>query len=126
MNKKNKEPLMLLAYLYLEHFKYEKALNLLKGLFILYPEDNDIRRSLAFACLKTGDYQNALMHAEGSLKADSKLEDQIATHLIKGKALWGLGKEEAARQSLNNASQLSFKIKPKAVKKINPEEEPEA
>ena len=113
MDINNKEPLTVLAYLYIEHFKYGKALNLLKALNILYPEDLDIKRSLSFAYLKCGDYQSALVFAEKAIKSDLAKEKQIAAHLIKGKALWGLGKEEAARHALNQASRISLELSSK-------------
>lgn len=122
MDINNKEPLTVLAYLYLEHFKYDKALNLLKALNILYPEDTNIKRSLSFAYLKSGDYQSALVFAEKAIRPDIAREKQIAAHLIKGKALWGLGKEEAARHALNQASRISLEISPKFERKSSREE----
>lgn len=97
MNEVSKETLALLAYIYLEYFKYDKALTLLKALNIFYPDDLDIMRSLAYAYLKNDDFQSALMYAEGCLKKETTEKSITAAKIIKSKALWGLGKEEAAR-----------------------------
>lgn len=101
-----KETLSLLAYLYLEHFKYEKALNLLKALNLMYPEDIQLLRMLSFAYLKNGYYQEALTYSEKSLKKGIDEEEIMASNLIKGKALWALGKEEAARYTLSHLKDL--------------------
>ena len=111
MDNISKESLSILAYLYIEHFKYEKALTLLKALNKLYPKDIDIRRSLAYAYLKNGDYQAALKFAEASMKSDLPQSLIIASNLIKGKALWGLGKEEAARHALSEIIKKKKEIK---------------
>lgn len=100
MDNVSKETLTLLAYLYLEHFKYEKALTLLKALNILFPDDLNITRSLAYAYLKNHDFQSALKYAELSLKTEMTEKSKIAANIIKSKALWGLGKEEAARHTI--------------------------
>lgn len=103
MDQFSKESLSLLAYLYLEYFKYEKALTLLKALNIIYPNDLDIMRSLAYAYLKNRDYQSSLKYAETCLKNETSEKAKIAANLIKSKALWGLGKEDAARYTIAQA-----------------------
>lgn len=103
MDPLSKETLTLLAYLYLEHFKYEKALTLLKALNILFPNDLTITRYLAYAYLKNNDFQSALRYIEICLKSENNLKLKIAANIIKSKALWGLGKEEAARHTIIQA-----------------------
>lgn len=103
MNEVSKEALTLLAYLYLEYFKYDKALTLLKALHILYPDDLDIMRSLAYAYLKSRDYQSSLKFSEACLKNEPSEKSRTAANIIKSKALWGLGKEEAARHTIMQA-----------------------
>lgn len=95
----SKEALSVLAYLYLEHFKFEKALRLLRILKQYFPDDLEIRRSLSYAYLKTGDFQAALQQAESSLRGNLSPKEMISSTIIKAKALWGLGKEEAARHT---------------------------
>ena len=97
----SKEPLLILSYLYIQHFKYDKAITLLRALRKLYPKDLDILRSLSYALLKVGDFQSALKMAEKSLHPNLPLKDQIACRIIISRALWGLGREEAARQAAN-------------------------
>lgn len=103
MDEVSKEALTLLAFLYLEYFKYDKALTLLKALHILYPDDLDIMRSLAYAHLKNRDYQSSLRFSEACLKNETSEKSKIAANIIKSKALWGLGKEEAARYTIMQA-----------------------
>lgn len=103
MDNLSKETLTLLAYLYLEHFKYEKALTLLKALNLLFPNDLNIMRSLAYAYLKNDDYQSALRYIEICLKSEISEKSIVAANIIKSKALWGLGKEEAARHTIMQA-----------------------
>lgn len=113
MNQVSKEALTLLAYLYLEYFKYDKAVTLLKALHILYPEDIDIMRSLAYAYLKNKDFQSCLKFSEACLKNETSEKSKIAANIIKSKALWGLGKEEAARYTILQAlSKTSPKPQP--------------
>lgn len=106
MNQESKESLAILAYLYIEHFKYEKAYNLLIALNAYFPNDSDISRALAYACLKIGDFQSSLRHAEASIKKGIPQNKLAASTLIKAKALWGLGKEEAAKHTLATLRQL--------------------
>lgn len=103
MDNLSKETLTLLAYLYLEHFKYEKALTLLKAINLLFPNDLNIMRSLAYAYLKNNDYQSALRYIEICLKSEISEKAIVAANIIKSKALWGLGKEEAARHTIMQA-----------------------
>ncbi|PWU07412.1 MAG: hypothetical protein C5B43_00415 [Verrucomicrobia bacterium] len=103
MDNLSKETLILLAYLYLEHFKYEKALTLLKALNLIFPNDIEIIRYLAYAYLKNSDFQSALRYIEICLKTESSEKLKIAANIIKSKALWGLGKEEAARHTIMQA-----------------------
>jgi|AACY02.18.fsa_nt_gi hypothetical protein len=112
MDNFSKETLALLAYLYIVHFKYDKALNLLKALHILYPDDSDITRTLAYAYLKNDEFSAALRMAEASIKEGMDHEKVLAANLIKGKALWGLGKEEAARHTFQNLPKLKKPKKP--------------
>lgn len=100
MDTVSKETLTLLAHLYLEHFKYEKALTLLKALNLLFPDDLQIILSLAYAYLKNYDYQSALRLSELCLKKVISEKSKTAANIIKSKALWGLGKEEAARHTM--------------------------
>lgn len=121
MKNKSKESLSLLAYLYLEHFKYDKALSLLQALYILHPKDVEIIRSLAYAFLKNRDYQSALKYAEKCLRKEPSKNIQLSANIIKSKALWGLGKEEAARHTF---TQIIPQIKvPEKTEELNPTEE---
>lgn len=101
MDGDSKETLELLAYLYLQHSKFDKAVNLLKALKKLHPTDHHIARSLAYALLNVGDYQGSLIQAEASISDDLPTNLKMASTLIKSKALWGLGREDAAKETIS-------------------------
>lgn len=102
LDKESAEVLSVLAYLYQVHGKDEKALNILKVLKDFNPEDAHTARALAFAYYKAGDFQSALQQAEQSLRDEKQPQNlKVASTLIKSKALWGLGREEAARHTIN-------------------------
>lgn len=101
LDKESSEVLSVLAYLYQIHGKDDKALNILRVLSKSRPNDSHIARALAFAYYKSGDYQSALYQAEQSLRDENQDRNhKVASTLIKSKALWGLGREEAARHAL--------------------------
>lgn len=107
MDDSMREVLSLLAYIYLQNEKYDKALNLLQALKKVSPNDQFINRSLAYAQLQKGNFQEALLSAEQSMRDPSLPENlKIASALIKSKALMGLGREEAARHAIQQLIKL--------------------
>lgn len=107
MDESVQEVLSLLVYIYLQNEKYDKALNLLQALKKIVPSDQYVNRSLAFAHLRKGNYREALLSAEQSMRDPNLPEDlKIASTLIKSKALMGLGQEEAARHAIQQIVKL--------------------
>ncbi|MBK8508153.1 MAG: tetratricopeptide repeat protein [Candidatus Competibacteraceae bacterium] len=60
MRTDHKDMLSVLGHFFLEHGQTDKALVLLDALQALFPEDPDIAKSLSYACLQAGRYQEAL------------------------------------------------------------------
>lgn len=101
MDNSIREPLALLAYLYLQNAKFDKALNLLRLLKLEHPKDSFVSRSLAYALLMNQEYENALKEAEQCLRLpDLSKQNRIVTTLIKSKALMALGRQEAAQHAM--------------------------
>lgn len=101
MNQKQKEYLLVLAYLYLRYRKFEKALVVLLILKRLYPGDPHILLSRAYAYLSMRVFQAALQEAEETLVCATR-EDHIAyAHFVKAHALFGLGREREGREVFN-------------------------
>ncbi len=101
-----KEFLQLLAYLYIQHQKYDKAYAIFEALQYLYPEDTEIIRSLSFLELTKGNAEKALELAEASLIEPVTPRQRAASLFLKSQALWKLGKTEDARRVLKQFIQL--------------------
>lgn len=97
MGSQEREALQLLGYLYLQHQRPAEALTIFKALATLFPEDRAIRRSLAYAQLRTDQPRAALASLERL-----PLEDHgtPALILLRSQALWRLGRVDEARHWL--------------------------
>lgn len=96
MRTEHKDILSVLGYFFLEHGQADKALVLLEALGALFPEDPGIAKALSYAYLQAGRYRDAL-DAAGPATAE---QDSVFIHLLRGKALWGLGRVDEARACL--------------------------
>ncbi|MEI2740847.1 MAG: tetratricopeptide repeat protein [Candidatus Competibacter sp.] len=96
MRTDHKDMLSVLGHFFLEHGQTDKALVLLDALQALFPEDPDIAKSLSYACLQAGRYQEALDAANRGIAE----RDAAFIHLLRSKALWGLGRADEARACL--------------------------
>ncbi|PTY00803.1 hypothetical protein DB346_14430 [Verrucomicrobia bacterium LW23] len=107
MRESQKEYLLILAHLFLEHEHFEKARILLVALRELFPADPGVARALSYCYYRLGFYEEALGEAEASLEMD--MPDDSArsmavaniSHFLRGKALWALGREEEAQDALS-------------------------
>lgn len=119
MNEKQKEYLLVLAYLYLQYRKFEKALVVLLVLKRIFPGDPHILLSRAYAYLSMRVFQAALQESEETLACATR-EDHIAyAHFVKAHALFGLGREREAREIFNyflNYQQNIKALEPGALK----------
>lgn len=117
MNEKQKEYLLVLAFLYLRYRKFEKALVVLLILKRFFPGDAHILLSRAYAYLSMRVFQAALQESEETLACATR-EDHIAyAHFIKAHALYGLGREREGREVFNYF--LNYQ---KAVAELNEEQ----
>ncbi len=101
LHKEQKDALLVLGYLYLQHAKYHQAKIVFEGLLLFFPKDYHIMRSLAYAYLNDGEYEHALEMNEQSKHPLMTKEDQAFFTLLQSKALWRLGKTHEAKQSFH-------------------------
>ena len=101
MNSDSKDVLSLLGYLFLRHGKAEKAITALEALSVTDANSPWVQRSLAYAYLKNGNFEQSLDQVSKYL--DSNSADRGA-ELIRSRALWGLGRHEEARQLIQRMS----------------------
>ena len=98
MRSEHKDILSALGFFFLEHDQPDKALTLLEALRTVFPEDPSIAKSVSYAYLQAGRPQDALA-AAGATSAE---QQDGACHLLRGKALWGLGRVAEARVCLDH------------------------
>ena len=95
-----RDAMLLLADVYLEQGQHDKARVLLDGLAVLWPADAGVLKALAFACLQGSHFDEALAAADGYLRLGSLNPLTAPILLIRGRALWGLGRVDEARAGL--------------------------
>ena len=95
-----RDAMLLLADVYLEQGQYDKARTLLDALALLWPDDSGVLKALAFACLQGGRFDEALAAADGYLRLGPATRVTAPILLIRGRALWGLGRVDEARDGL--------------------------
>ena len=95
------EFLKVLGYFFLQNGKFEKASILFNALHELFPDDAHVSKSLSYACLMREDYEEALKQAEGYLGNTVDDREKGVGYLLKSKSLWGLGRQQEARENLN-------------------------
>ena len=96
MRSEHKDILSALGFFFLEHGQPDKALVLLEALRTVFPDDPSLAKSVSYAYLQVGRPQDAL-DAAGPTSAGQ----DGACHLLRGKALWGLGRVAEARACLD-------------------------
>lgn len=93
------EALQVLADIYLDQGQTERAVTLLNALTLLDPGSTSILRALSYAFLLAGRYEDALTTADTLLQRDTTMPDNAPTLLIRGKALWALGRAAEAQEN---------------------------
>ena len=96
MDDEHLEFMSILAFVYLRHGQAESAAVLLDALHGLQPNDRRIAKSLAYACLKGGRYEDCLRQTERLLKTPST-GDAKMIEMIHKRALRKLGKSHELR-----------------------------
>lgn len=93
--------LLLLAYLHLEQGKSEPACVLLRLLQRAFPTDAEVQRCLALSEMMAGHPLEASRAATRAIgRAEPEL--RVPVGLVFARALWDLGKHDAAREFLTN------------------------
>ena len=93
--------ILLLAYLHLEQRKPEQGCILLRLLHRAFPMDAEVQRCLALGEMLAGNPLEASRAATRALgRAEPRL--RIPVGLIFARALWDLGKQDAARDFIAN------------------------
>lgn len=101
ISSQQKEFLLVLGYLYLQNAKFMDAKIVFEALQLIYPKDLHILRSLSYAYLCDGDYEQAIELNE-EIKSLNKSDDNLSFYyLLKSKALWRIQKTTEARQNFN-------------------------
>lgn len=106
ITKTQKEFLLVLGYLYLQNGKFYDSKIVFEALLLFYPKDHHIMRSLAYAYLCDGDYEQALEINEQFKHAQMSPKDHAFFNLLKSKALWRIGKLQEAKQYFNEFVQI--------------------
>ncbi|HVJ87937.1 MAG TPA: hypothetical protein VM452_19900 [Caulifigura sp.] len=95
MDTRTVEYLMLLGYLYLRHGQGARAVTALEAARIFRRDDRQLGRTLAYAYLSAGRFDDCLKSIDRlGLKDDRHLA------LIRSRALWGMGREDEARRMM--------------------------
>lgn len=107
MNDDLKDFLSVIAYIYLQNQKIDRALLLLKALSALYPSDAKIGISLCYAYLLGGQYNEALYETELWLvMSNPGSEEKGLLELIKSRILLGLGDREGAMAVMRSSKMV--------------------
>ncbi len=100
MGEEDREALILLAYLFMQHGRPDKAVILLLALDEAFPRDRYVPRLLAHCLLHQKKPQEALPFAEKLLVLpDLSEEEQRLAALLHAETLWQIGQREPEAQS---------------------------
>jgi predicted Zn-dependent protease len=99
--------LKVLAHLFMQYGKAEKAATILEMLRLASPADSWIVRMLALAQLQSGDANAALGTVDLSLGMERDHEHLATSELIRSRAYWALGNAHEARQALARYQELA-------------------
>lgn len=97
MDKRHKDFLSILAYIYLKNNQFEKAITVYKALWHLFPDSHRLTLCLGYLYLATHQHERALFYAESFLAANHEIG---LGHLLKGQALYKLGKKFEAQKAI--------------------------
>ncbi len=100
MNPAQEDLLRVLAHVYLEHQRPEKAIILLEALAVFHPGARHLLKPLALAYLAAGRYEDGATAAQRFLNGAADGETVAPMYIIESRALWALGRKEDARRSV--------------------------
>jgi tetratricopeptide (TPR) repeat protein len=94
------EALHLLADVYLDQGHAGRAAILLEALTVLAPDKVELLRTLSYALLLAGRYEDALAATDVLLRLDAAMPENTPALFIRSKALWALGRVAEAQENL--------------------------
>jgi tetratricopeptide (TPR) repeat protein len=100
MTPQQKAYLEVLAYVFLQHAKYDKALVIYQVLQSLYPQSADYPLALAYLYIQLQDYLKADEQAQLAIAIGLPFFKLYFCRLLRSKALWNLGHEALSQQLL--------------------------
>jgi len=108
MRQSSADSLLLLAYLFVEHKKFDKALTLLLGLNEIFPDDERILRPLGYTLLMEKRHQEAqgIFSQLLRLYSTRKNEDYACVLRLQAEAFWGMGKKKEASAALEHSIEI--------------------
>lgn len=101
-----KEALQVLADVYLNQAQSEKAVVLLEALHNLDRRDPVVAKALSYGYLLIGRPEDALAMSDVFLRLVGASPESNPILLIRGRALWALGRAEEARMTMNRYVEL--------------------
>lgn len=100
MTPQQKAYLEILAYVFLQHAKYEKASVLYQTLQAFYPEEGQYPLALTYIYIQLKNYLKADECAQIAETLNLSFNKLYFCRLLRSKALWNLGHETLAQQLL--------------------------
>ena len=92
--------LQILGSLLTEQHREEQALLVLEAALEMEPGNADVRKAIAAVQILLRKNEEALTNAETAIKQVSSPDDAAALQLVRSRALWGLGRKDAARAAM--------------------------
>ena len=97
MDRRQKQFMAHMGHIYLQNGKLERARVIFHALQVLFPEDPYVHKACSYMYLLEGDYAAALQEANRYLLTARHDAGRIVGYLLGCKALWGMGREQEAR-----------------------------
>ncbi|MEW4486708.1 hypothetical protein AB1L42_01420 [Thalassoglobus sp. JC818] len=110
MDERQRDFLVLVAYIYLRHSDAEDAVSLLEAVYISTPHDRDVIQLLAYGYLQIGKFSESL-ELTNYLLGGKQEETTGMIWLLHCRALQGMGKHEEARKLWKQVQQRSGRAK---------------
>lgn len=104
------EYLQILGFLYLQHKQPQKAVTVFRALLAARPEHLSVLRGLAWSLLQCGDSLGCLRMTDRYEQVSGGLTPGV--QILRGRALFGLGRTDEARETLVPGSGIPVIVRP--------------
>lgn len=104
------EYLQILGFLYLQHKQPQKAVTVFRALLVARPEHLSVLRGLAWSLLQCGDSLGCLRLTDRYEQVAGALTPGM--QILRGRALFGLGRTDEARETLVPGSEIPVVVRP--------------